>query len=586
MPKPKERAASYVRESDEKLFDSNTIESQAKAVREYIEKTGYAFTPDHEYREAISAYMVPFTKREKLLTLLAAAKRHEFDVVVVSEVRAISRRQEEVAVLYDMLHKYNVRLETISEYFEDSATGKFMLNLRAFAAEFEREMLYLRTMRGKQDRLEIGNAPNGHPKAAYGYVFVDTEREQKARYAFNLTVMYVDEGGREWSEYAVCLFIFESIDQGASLRSVAQTLNEIGIPAPLKDFRKKKTPQWHPSSLYRIVTNRIYIAEVWCNKFTSTGKKYRKRPQEEQFLLPEGTAPALIAVEMFERIQEQLQINKEDSIRNNTASSKDELGLLRGKYCRCGICGYSMYVTRLPSSPTIKRSPQYCCRRKTGSDGLVNNHTTSIIVLLLDDYAWKKVLEVLSKPTWVREHVAQMRLANQQSQVNRKEVEVHIEKLQQDMQKFYALAEQASDPEMTQKLISMMKDLEQRKRKAETMLYDVEENEEEHAAVEAEIVEFETWFTEKQALFASPDYIPSYAEKRRCIRMLGVYAVVFPAEGDYPFRMEVYITLPKIAEKMKGIKQPHELLNKLLKRAPEYPDSVSSVHTVKMSIYS
>lgn len=100
MPKRKERMAGYIRESDPSLANSTTIESAAKAVRQYGEKEGYLYDPGHEYKEAISAYTVPYTEREKLLKMLDAAKRKEFDVLVVTEVRAISRRQVEVLVVY------------------------------------------------------------------------------------------------------------------------------------------------------------------------------------------------------------------------------------------------------------------------------------------------------------------------------------------------------------------------------------------------------------------------------------------------------------------------------------------------------
>src|SRR5205085_1055465 len=124
--------------------------------------------------------------------MLAAAKRGEFIVLVVTEIRAISRRQVEVFVIYDLLQKYGVRIETLNEKFEDSAMGRILLGLRAGFAEVEREQNYWRMQRGKRDRLEIGKAPNGHPFPSYGFVFVDTDKEVKGSYAFNNTVVHID----------------------------------------------------------------------------------------------------------------------------------------------------------------------------------------------------------------------------------------------------------------------------------------------------------------------------------------------------------------------------------------------------------
>src|SRR6266568_5250983 len=220
MPKRKERMALYIRESDPRLATSTTIESQAKLVREYGEKEGYMYDPELEFREAISAYEIPYMEREKLQLLLDAAKRKLFDVLVVSEIRAISRRQVEVLVIYDMLQKYGIRLESVKEKFGEDAMSKAILSLRAMFVEIEVEQSKMRMMRGRADRILIGQAPNCHPYAAYGYCFINTEKEIKGAYVFNYTVIYVDEAGNEWSPYKVVVFIFKLFMAGESIKKI------------------------------------------------------------------------------------------------------------------------------------------------------------------------------------------------------------------------------------------------------------------------------------------------------------------------------------------------------------------------------
>jgi len=101
MPKRRERMALYTRESDPRLADSTTIESAAQSVREHGERQGYIYDPDLDFREAISSVEVPYMYRKRLQDMLDAAKRGLFDVLVVTEIRAISRRQVEVLVIYD-----------------------------------------------------------------------------------------------------------------------------------------------------------------------------------------------------------------------------------------------------------------------------------------------------------------------------------------------------------------------------------------------------------------------------------------------------------------------------------------------------
>src|SRR5205085_10513611 len=132
---------------------------------------------------------------KELLKMLDAAKKKLFDVLVISEVRALGRRQVEVLVIYDMLQKYGIRLETVKEKFGEDAMSKAILSLRAMFVEIEVEQSKMRMNRGRADRIAIGGAPNAHPKAAYGYVFVNTDKEVKGGYQFNTTIMFVDAEG-------------------------------------------------------------------------------------------------------------------------------------------------------------------------------------------------------------------------------------------------------------------------------------------------------------------------------------------------------------------------------------------------------
>src|SRR5207248_6404652 len=111
-------------------------------------------------------------ERQQLRERLDAARRHEFDVVVVTEFSRLSRRQIEQAVIIDLLDHAGVKIESLTENFDDSAIGNFMKSVYAFLAEVEREKIVERTTRGRIDRIESGNLPGGGPRR-YGYTFVD-----------------------------------------------------------------------------------------------------------------------------------------------------------------------------------------------------------------------------------------------------------------------------------------------------------------------------------------------------------------------------------------------------------------------------
>jgi DNA invertase Pin-like site-specific DNA recombinase len=81
---------------------------------------GYSYPAHLEFKEAISGHEVAYYQRPRLMDMLKAAERQEFQVLVITEVRALSRRGAgEVFVIYDTLQKANIALETLNEKFSD-----------------------------------------------------------------------------------------------------------------------------------------------------------------------------------------------------------------------------------------------------------------------------------------------------------------------------------------------------------------------------------------------------------------------------------------------------------------------------------
>jgi hypothetical protein len=294
-----------------------------KALRDHCVKEGYILQSQHEYKEAISAYSVPYYERARLMDMLKDAQRKAFDVVCITEVRALSRKgAAEVLLIYQTLLDAGVRLETISEKFSDDPTGELILTWKATYARLERQQSYLRMQRGKRDRIIIGQAPSACSKPPYGYLFIDTDREVKGAYVFNHTVIYVDADGKEWSEYTVVVYIFDLLKQGETLHGVARILNEKGIPP--RGIARKAQPHWRPAAIRSLVNNPIYIGEVYVNRFKKVEKTNRKGekkmvqvdvPRCQWIRLPD--APAVIDEESYEKIMAQISANRNESIRNN-----------------------------------------------------------------------------------------------------------------------------------------------------------------------------------------------------------------------------------------------------------------------------
>jgi hypothetical protein len=185
----------------------------------------------------------------------------------------------------------------------------------------------------------------------------------------------------------------------------------------------------------------------------------------------------------------------------------------------------------------------------TGKDALRCNHATTISVHILDTQAREKIVEVLHNPALVRAKVAQLREENKPV-VNTEDVETTIESIRRQMKNLYTLAQNATDDETISNLTVMLHDLERQKQKAEALIYDIEEDDEERAEMEEEIVKFEKWVADVQPFLTDPTYTPTYDELRLAVHILGIKAIVFPASGDYPFRTRIDVTIPEIMKKL------------------------------------
>lgn len=536
MPLSVLRAAGYPRVSDPTKKDSTTLESQAKEIRTFCEKQGYELTEIHMYAEAHTAYMLPYHDRPKLMKLLDAARRHEFDVVVVTEYNRLSRRQVEQAIIIDLLDHYSVKVVSTTEDFDDSAIGDFMKSVYAFIGEVEREKIVERTTRGRRNRIESGNL-TGSGLRLYGYRYVDTEGETRARYVRNTDVVVVTSDGIAWTEVMVVQFIYHSISEGMTLRRVAHTLTTMGIPT------YRGNPYWHPTTIQQIAVNPYYTGRASAVRYTKEeNNKYSRRNKEGKYHLPEGVVEPIISIDLYEEVQHRLANNKSFATRNN---KYPESALLRG-YCRCGICGRSMHVVnhmdRRNPAKEIHR-PEYMCQRNNGLDELIHHHSLGIYCSILDEVAWDFAKEHIANPVLIRQRVTELRNLNTRT-TDSLHIHNQLAEIRKKMNNLYKLTGRAEDDDSIAMLQQRLVSLEKDKQLLESLLVGVQEEEEDMQQVEQAISNFEAWAEAIRLLLADPSYVPSYQDKRTAIQLLGITATVFPV--SYQQRIKLELTPPQI----------------------------------------
>jgi DNA invertase Pin-like site-specific DNA recombinase len=152
---PAKRAAIYTRVS----CGDQHPETQLYDLRELAKQRRYEIV--HEYTDTISGAK---SKRPGLDQLLADARRHRFDVVLVAAFDRVARNVRHFLEVLDELNHLNIEFVSLRENIDTGGPlGRAMVVIVGAIAELERSLIVERVKAGmRRARLEgrrIGRAP-------------------------------------------------------------------------------------------------------------------------------------------------------------------------------------------------------------------------------------------------------------------------------------------------------------------------------------------------------------------------------------------------------------------------------------------
>ena len=172
------RCAIYTRLSDQEKseiskFDS--IEAQREICERYItlhEEQGWTFTVVRYDDRNISGGKI---ERPALRRLIADAKEHKFDMIIVKSIDRFTRNLRHFYDLWDMLQKAQIELASATQEFNTaSPTGRLHLDIVLRFAQYERELASERTRDKMRFRASKGLFHGGYPPL--GFDFHPTEK--------------------------------------------------------------------------------------------------------------------------------------------------------------------------------------------------------------------------------------------------------------------------------------------------------------------------------------------------------------------------------------------------------------------------
>ena len=348
------RAVIYARYSSSSQREES-IEGQIRDCTAYAERNGYMVIGAYADR-AISGTT---DDRPEFQKMIKDSKRKQFDLVIVWKLDRFARNRYVSAKYKNQLRQNGVRVISANETISEGADGILLESMLEGMAEFYSENLKENVLRGLSVNAEKCKWNGG--TLPIGYIVDEEQRLQPNR----LTAPYVVEA-------------FKMYDEGHTLTQIRDHLNGKGLT------NTKGRPLTY-GSIQHMLSNRRYIGEY----------AYRDT------IVPDGI-PAIVPLDLFERVQEKLDKNKKAPAR----AKADEAYLLTTKLF-CGHCGTAMNgesgksrngtVHRYYKCHAVKKKLNDCKKKSVRKEWIEDLVVNATMEMLQDDDAIEAIVSMLMR---------------------------------------------------------------------------------------------------------------------------------------------------------------------------------------------
>ena len=287
------KAVIYARYSSENQREES-IEGQIRECTAFAEKNGITILKHYIDR----AYSAKTDNRPEFQRMIQDCKEKLFDMILVWKLDRFSRNRYDSIIYKHTLKKNGVRLVSVNEPISESAEGVLLESVLEGFAEYFSLDLAEKVNRGLTENALKCKFNGGNPTVGH---IIDQEQ--------NFQIDPV--------KAPFVLDAFKMYDEGSTMSEIRDHLNEHNV------LNNRGNPHTI-NSVANILKNRRYIGEY----------KYR------DIVIPNGI-PAIVPVDLFERVQEKIEKNKKAPARHKT---EDDYLLTTKLFCgHCGayMCGES-----------------------------------------------------------------------------------------------------------------------------------------------------------------------------------------------------------------------------------------------------
>ena len=327
-------AALYARVSSERQDVDLSISAQMRALRDYADKNGYWVA--REYVDEAESGRIANRPQFRKMIDEGSQPDAPYREILVWKFSRFTRNREHAVAFKSMLRRRGIKVTSITEYADDSPTGKLLEAIIESVDEFYSENLAQEVRRGLREAASRGFWMTSF--APYGYRRVHVQDGQKKRPKLEV------EPGPD----AIVQRIFDMSESGKSVLDIARVLNGEGIASP-------RGKPWSKTVVHKILNNETYTGTlIW-----GVAAKDKVPP-----IRVDNAFPAIISKSQFKRVAAHLR-SRAPSVEHprRVASSYLLSGLVKCKSCRRALTGQAAKSGRFAyyvCQSLIKRGKESC----------------------------------------------------------------------------------------------------------------------------------------------------------------------------------------------------------------------------------
>jgi site-specific DNA recombinase len=329
-------AALYARVSSEKQAQENTIVSQIDALKARIMIDGLTLLEEYQFIDnGYSGSNLLRPGLEKLRDQVAAGT---IDKIYIHSPDRLSRKYAYQMILIEEFEKFGVEIIFLNfQQSNDNPESQLLLQMQGMIAEYERSKIMERHRRGKIHAAKKGSI-NALSVAAYGYRYIN-----KHTGAGQASFEMVEEEAENVRK------IFSWVGkEGLTIGAVVRRLNESKI------MTKKKKAHWDRTTIWYMLKNPAYKGQAAFGRKKTGARLPSIRPRRDSSEQPKQNSsrypvekenwiyipvPAIIDENLFDAVQEQLEVNKKRARAHQKGETYLLQGLLVCKHCGRAYCG-------------------------------------------------------------------------------------------------------------------------------------------------------------------------------------------------------------------------------------------------------